>query len=154
MGFSSFLISQKTFSLPKYKLPKQSPSPPRCSMYAIEDKLKAIVKEVLKLDERDLLALLPTFHSRIEEFQSISEWEEACILYFLINGVRIKSIQLADRVQQINSRHRKRTERDPEKKDDGVEKRAALRPVSPQPGGGSESPAFPPRARPVLTLVK
>ena len=67
-------------------------------MSQIEDKLKAIVKEVLKLDERDLLALLPTYHSRIEEFKTIDEWEEACILYFLINGVRIKSIQISDRI--------------------------------------------------------
>jgi hypothetical protein len=116
-------------------------------MSAIEDKLKAIVKEVLKLDERDLLALLPNYHSRIEEFQSISEWEEACILYFLINGVRIRSIQLSDRVQQINSRHKKRSE---SKKDlIGAPKVAPL-----AKGTEDQDPDPAPRTKPVLKLVK
>jgi hypothetical protein len=73
-------------------------------MSSTETKLKEIVRQVLSMNESELLALLPGYQHRMENYSSISEWEEAVVLYFLINGCRIKSIQFCDRVNQLNSR--------------------------------------------------
>ncbi|MDR1035830.1 MAG: hypothetical protein LBT40_04470 [Deltaproteobacteria bacterium] len=73
-------------------------------MTATEDKLRRIAREILAMDEGDLMALLPNYQDRMENYSTIHEWEEAVLLYFLINGYRIKNIQFCERVNQLNSR--------------------------------------------------
>jgi hypothetical protein len=76
-------------------------------MSPTEERLKAIAKELMNMDEGELLELLPMYHNRMDNFSTLAEWEEACVLYFLINGVRIKNIQFPSRVLQINDRLRR-----------------------------------------------
>ncbi|MDR1079677.1 MAG: hypothetical protein LBQ79_01595 [Deltaproteobacteria bacterium] len=73
-------------------------------MTATEDKLRKIALEVLAMDEGELMQLLPGYQDRMENYASIHEWEEAVLLYFLINGYRIKNIQFCERVNQLNAR--------------------------------------------------
>ncbi|MDR1315153.1 MAG: hypothetical protein LBQ12_16065 [Deltaproteobacteria bacterium] len=72
-------------------------------MTATQDKLRKIAREILSLNELDLMALLPEYQKRMDNFNTIQEWEEAVILYFLINGCRIKNIQFCEKVNQLNS---------------------------------------------------
>jgi hypothetical protein len=75
-------------------------------MSSTEDKLRDIARQVLSMSETDLMELLPVYQSRMDNFSSISEWEESVVLYFLINGFRIKNIQFCERVNQLNSRRK------------------------------------------------
>jgi hypothetical protein len=72
-------------------------------MTTTEEKLKAICAELLKLNEDELIRFLPTYHRRLDSFGSIKEWEEATIIFFLINGLRIKNIQLPEKIKEFNS---------------------------------------------------
>jgi hypothetical protein len=72
-------------------------------MTSTEEKLKAICSELLKMSEHELMRLLPIYHRRMESFDSLKEWEEATIIFFLINGLRIKNIQLPEKIKELNS---------------------------------------------------
>ncbi|MDR2350199.1 MAG: hypothetical protein LBF41_06195 [Deltaproteobacteria bacterium] len=80
-------------------------------MATTEEKLKALAKEILSLNETDLLKLLPVYHERMKNPKSVPEWEEASVLYFLINGVRIKNIQFPEKTNEINARPKTREPR-------------------------------------------
>jgi hypothetical protein len=69
-----------------------------------EQKLKAICSELRKMDETELMRLLPLYHRRLEQFESIGEWEEATLIFFLINGIRIKNIQMPEKVSLLRKR--------------------------------------------------
>ncbi|MDR2339287.1 MAG: hypothetical protein LBF40_04020 [Deltaproteobacteria bacterium] len=70
-------------------------------MNSTDEKLKAICAEISNLSENELMALLPKYHRRLEDFQNIREWEEATIAFFIINGIRIKNIQLPQKIGQL-----------------------------------------------------
>ncbi|MDR3154010.1 MAG: hypothetical protein LBW85_07015 [Deltaproteobacteria bacterium] len=101
-------------------------------MATTEEKLKEIAQEVLAMNENDLMALLPRYQNRMENYASISEWEESVVLYFLINGYRIKNIQFCERVNELNSRRK----------------------PSAKESSGKTRPEAAPRRKPVLDLVK
>jgi hypothetical protein len=66
----------------------------------IEDTLKELAKRVLALDEETLISLVPKYRKRMDDFEPSQEWEEAVIIYFLINGFRIKNAQFNERVKR------------------------------------------------------
>ena len=66
----------------------------------IEDTLKELAKRVLALDEETLVSLIPKYRKRMDDFEPSQEWEEAVIIYFLINGFRIKNAQFNDRIKR------------------------------------------------------
>jgi hypothetical protein len=105
-----------------------------------EEKLKEIARQILAMNENDLMALLPTYQERMESFSTISEWEESVVLYFLINGYRIKNIQFCERVNQLNSR------RKPGK--------GTKEPKEPKEPKGAKGAKAPQRPKPHLILVK
>ncbi|MDR2200472.1 MAG: hypothetical protein LBR53_13680 [Deltaproteobacteria bacterium] len=73
-------------------------------MTTSEEKLKSICRELLTLDENEIIKLLPVYHRRLDDFQSITEWEEATVMFFMINGLRIKNIQLPDKIRKLNGK--------------------------------------------------
>ena len=75
-------------------------------MNSTQDRLKAICAEILKLDVEEVLSCLPEYHRRLEDFDSIQEWEEATLMFFLINGLRIKNIQLQEKLAWLDSPER------------------------------------------------
>ncbi|MDR2613247.1 MAG: hypothetical protein LBG06_10670 [Deltaproteobacteria bacterium] len=116
-------------------------------MTATEKKLKEIVREILSMSECDLMELLPVYQHRMENFETIGEWEEAVVMYFLINACRIKNIQFGERVNQLNSRKRPATRRRPAP--------VGVTPVLPPAAGSRPKGGKPPARRtPSLELVK
>ncbi|MDR2459514.1 MAG: hypothetical protein LBE38_01835 [Deltaproteobacteria bacterium] len=77
-------------------------------MSPTEERLKAIARELINMDEDELIDLLGIYHKRIDNYTTLAEWEEACVLYFVINGVRIRNIQFPEIVSQINDRLRRK----------------------------------------------
>ncbi len=65
----------------------------------IEDVLRKIARQVMALDEDTLTSLLPRYKRRMQDFTPTQEWEEAMIIYFMINGLRIKNSQFRDKIK-------------------------------------------------------
>lgn len=66
----------------------------------IEDILQKIARQIMALNEETLTALLPRYKQRMMDFAPTKEWEEAVVIYFLINGLRIKNSQFNDKVRE------------------------------------------------------
>ena len=90
-----------------------SPRRERCEepMSSTLDILRNICSELLTLDEDEVLSCLPVFHKRLESFNTIEEWEEATLMFFLINGIRIKNIQMPEKLAHLESQKRKDAEK-------------------------------------------
>ncbi|MDR1041983.1 MAG: hypothetical protein LBR80_17815 [Deltaproteobacteria bacterium] len=73
-------------------------------MSTTKEKLEEIARQVLEMNENELMELLPGYQSRMENYSTIREWEESVVLYFLINGFRIKNIQFCERLNQLYTR--------------------------------------------------
>lgn len=69
-------------------------------MAMIEDVLKKIARQILALNEDCLTALLPKYKERMINFTPTAEWEEAVLIYFMINGLRIKNSQFEDKIRE------------------------------------------------------
>ena len=54
----------------------------------------------MALNEETLTALLPRYKERMLDFAPTSAWEEAVVIYFLINGLRIKNSQFNDKIKE------------------------------------------------------
>lgn len=65
----------------------------------IEDVLSKIARQVMALDEDTLSALLPKYKERMINFAPTQAWEEAVVIYFLINGLRLKNSQFNDKIR-------------------------------------------------------
>ena len=53
----------------------------------------------MALNEETLTALLPKYKERMMDFAPTREWEESVVIYFLINGLRIKNSQFNDKIR-------------------------------------------------------
>ena len=65
----------------------------------IEDVLGKIARQIMALNEETLTALLPRYKTRMMDFAPTREWEESVIIYFLINGLRIKNSQFNEKIK-------------------------------------------------------
>jgi hypothetical protein len=65
----------------------------------IEDVLSKIARQIMALSEESLTALLPRYKERMLNFAPTREWEESVIVYFLINGLRIKNSQFNEKIK-------------------------------------------------------
>ncbi|MDR2387083.1 MAG: hypothetical protein LBE80_05790 [Deltaproteobacteria bacterium] len=65
----------------------------------VEDTLSQIAKNLLALDEETLISLIPKYRKRMDRFEPTTEWEEAVIIYFIINGYRIKNAQFNNKIK-------------------------------------------------------
>lgn len=66
----------------------------------IEDVLSKIARQIMALNEETLTALLPRYKERMVNFTPTREWEESVVIYFLINGLRVKNSQFNDKVRE------------------------------------------------------
>jgi len=66
----------------------------------IEDVLSKIARQIMALNEETLTSLLPRYKERMLDFAPTSAWEEAVVIYFLINGLRIKNSQFNDKIKE------------------------------------------------------
>jgi hypothetical protein len=69
----------------------------------IEDVLSKIARQIMALNEETLTALLPRYKERMLDFTPTNAWEEAVVIYFLINGLRIKNSQFNDKIKEYMS---------------------------------------------------
>lgn len=65
----------------------------------IEDVLSKIARQIMALNEETLTALLPKYKERMIDFAPTQSWEESVVIYFLINGLRIKNTQFNDKIK-------------------------------------------------------
>lgn len=65
----------------------------------IEDLLSKIAKQLMALNEETLTALLPKYKERMIDFAPTKEWEEAVLIYFMINGLRVKNTQFNEKIK-------------------------------------------------------
>jgi hypothetical protein len=119
-------------------------------MSDLEKRLKEICSELFSLDEDELVRSLPYFQSRLENYSAIEEWEEAVIIFFIINGLRIKSIQLPEKLAKLAKRMRLGAggQTPAAKKGAAPENAAAGKKGLPDAAAGFQ------RQRPALTLVQ
>ena len=54
----------------------------------------------MALNEETLTALLPRYKERMMNFAPTQQWEESVVIYFLINGLRIKNSQFNDKIKE------------------------------------------------------
>jgi hypothetical protein len=66
----------------------------------IEDVLRKIARQIMALNEDCLIPLLPKYKERMLNFTPTSEWEEAILIYYFINGLRIKNSQFNDKIKE------------------------------------------------------
>ncbi len=57
----------------------------------MEAMLQKIARQLVSMDEASLMALWDTYHSRVKQFEPTLSWEEACIIFGLIQTVRWKN---------------------------------------------------------------
>ncbi len=67
----------------------------------VKELLHKIARQINSLDEDTLTAFLPQYKKRMMNFTPTKEWEEAVLIYFLINGLRIKNSQFNDKVKDF-----------------------------------------------------
>lgn len=65
----------------------------------IDDVLSRIARQIMALDEDTLTALLPRYKERMLAFAPTREWEESVLIYFIINGLRVKNTQFNDKIR-------------------------------------------------------
>ncbi|MFP4258112.1 MAG: hypothetical protein ACLFRE_03830 [Desulfovermiculus sp.] len=53
--------------------------------------LQKMARQLASMDEASLMALWDTYHSRVKAFEPTRTWEEACIIFGLIQAVRWKN---------------------------------------------------------------
>lgn len=57
----------------------------------MEAMLQKMARQLASMDEASLMALWDTYHSRVKAFEPTRTWEEACIIFGLIQTVRWKN---------------------------------------------------------------
>ena len=65
----------------------------------IEEALSKIARHIMALDEDTLTALLPKYKDKMMDFAPTQAWEESILIYFIINGLRIKNSQFNDKIK-------------------------------------------------------
>ena len=69
----------------------------------IDDVLSRIARQIMALDEETLTALLPRYRERMEAFVPTLEWEESVLIYFIINGLRVKNTRFNEKIQDYTA---------------------------------------------------
>lgn len=57
----------------------------------IEEALLKIADRILDFDEASLAQLQEKYLKKVSEFAPSKEWEQAIVVYFLINSIRVKN---------------------------------------------------------------
>jgi hypothetical protein len=65
----------------------------------VENILSQIARTLLALDEDTLISMVPKYRKIMDHFEPTKEWEEAVLIYFIINGYRIKNAQFNNKIK-------------------------------------------------------
>ncbi len=57
----------------------------------MEAMLQKMARQLASMDEASLMALWDTYHSRVKQFEPTHSWQEACIIFGMIQSVRWKN---------------------------------------------------------------
>jgi len=57
----------------------------------LEATLDKMAEKIISLDEASLAGLWEKYKRKMEAFEASREWEKAVIVFFIINGVRVKN---------------------------------------------------------------
>ena len=95
----------------------------------IEEALSKIARHIMALDEDTLTALLPKYKEKMLNFAPTQAWEESMLIYFIINGLRIKNSQFNEKIKDYMVTG-----------DDGHKKGPHIRPRLRLVRGGSAAP--------------
>jgi len=68
----------------------------------IEATLNKLAGHILGMDEASLVSLWEKYKTRTENFEISREWEEAVIIFFIINAVRAKNQMFNEQIQKRN----------------------------------------------------
>jgi len=60
--------------------------------------LHRLAEQILNLDEASLTSLLEKYRAKIQQFEPTKEWEKAVIVFFIINGVRVKNLMFNEQM--------------------------------------------------------
>ncbi len=60
-------------------------------MVGIEEVLLGLADRVLDFDEASLTQLQEKYLKKVSEFSPSRDWEQAIVVYFLINSIRVKN---------------------------------------------------------------
>lgn len=66
----------------------------------IEEFLSKIASQIMALDEETLTSLLPKYKEKMLNFAPTQAWEESVLVYFIINGLRIKNSQFNEKIKE------------------------------------------------------
>lgn len=65
----------------------------------IDQVLRKIARQIMTLDEETLTALLPRYRDQMLDFSPTKQWEESMLIYYIINGLRVKNIQFDEKLK-------------------------------------------------------
>lgn len=68
----------------------------------MEELLSKIARQIMALDEDTLTGLLPKYKNRMVRFTPTPQWEESVLIYFIINGLRVKNAQFNEKIRDFN----------------------------------------------------
>ncbi|MCD6320417.1 MAG: hypothetical protein J7M03_07025 [Candidatus Desulfofervidaceae bacterium] len=64
----------------------------------MEALLHRLAEQILNLDEASLTSLLEKYRAKIQQFEPTKEWEKAVIVFFMINGVKVKNLMFNEQM--------------------------------------------------------
>jgi hypothetical protein len=79
----------------------------------IEEVLQRLADRILDFDEASLVQLQEKYLKKVSEFSPTREWENAIIVYFMINSVRVKNRIFNEKVKGSAERDGSRSSKSP-----------------------------------------
>ncbi len=70
----------------------------------LEKTLEKIADKILGFDEASLAFLWEKYKQRMEHFDASHEWEQAVIVFFIINAVRAKNQIFNEEIRKLRNR--------------------------------------------------
>ncbi len=73
----------------------------------LESALEKLAETILNLDEASLTSLWDKYKKKMENFDTTREWEQAVIIFFIINSVRVKNHIFNENILNLHKKHNK-----------------------------------------------
>ena len=73
----------------------------------LESALEKLAETILNLDEASLISLWDKYKKKMENFDTTREWEQAVIIFFIINSVRVKNHIFNENILNLHKKHNK-----------------------------------------------
>jgi hypothetical protein len=73
----------------------------------LESALEKLAETILNLDEASLTSLWDKYKKKMENFDTTREWEQAVIIFFIINSVRVKNHIFNENILNLHKKNNK-----------------------------------------------